>query len=587
MKHFKYMAMAAAGMLLATSCASDEAPVTPGDGNVNFTIELPADLATRAFGDGQKATALTYAVYEKGSTSPVILSEEEVTFSGLKATVSLKLVNGKSYDIIWWGAVPGNTFYTFNPATQSVDISYTGIVTNDENRDAFFQHTSLDVNGPVNETIRLYRPFAQLNFGTDDLNEPAVKAAFGNDYATLTTTATVSAYTTLNLMTEEVSGNTTVTYAPAGIPSGETFPVNGYDYLSMDYLLMTKDREIQDITFSVLENGTKEFNKISIASVPFQRNYRTNIYGQLLTSTSNYNVVIEPPFNEPSYDIDLWDGSVETPSIDENAKTVTVTSGAELAGLAQMVNGGTNTLEGYTVKLTQDINLAGKSWEPIGVLGGSGETGSSGTTKFAGIFDGQGHTIYNLTASATGNNASAGLFGRLCGTVKNLTLKDVNISSDHYAGAIAGYTYINTYYATPANAAIINCTVDGGTITTTPNLQPNGTYDNGDKAGALTGYAGMGRIEISNNTVKNLTITGYREIGSLIGFISVPNDAPNHDVTGSDNTASDVKIIQNLTHNYKNLAPKERTGELIGGVDVPANGFPTGIATNVTISVVE
>ena len=77
MKQFKFMAMTAAGLLLVSSCSSDEMVDPKGDGNVTFTLEVPARLATRAFGDGQKALNLTYAVYESGSQTPVIVSQNE------------------------------------------------------------------------------------------------------------------------------------------------------------------------------------------------------------------------------------------------------------------------------------------------------------------------------------------------------------------------------------------------------------------------------------------------------------------------------------------------------------------------------
>ena len=150
-----------ASAMLFTAC-SDEAVNAPVEGEslVTITTQLPADLGTRTFGDGMTATNLTYAVYEKDSQTPLIVSKDQVTFSGLTATVKLRLANGKSYDLVFW-ADAADAPYTFNAASQTVSIDYAGVTSNLENRDAFFAHEDdLLVNGTINKTIKLKRPFA-------------------------------------------------------------------------------------------------------------------------------------------------------------------------------------------------------------------------------------------------------------------------------------------------------------------------------------------------------------------------------------------------------------------------------------------
>ena len=200
----------------------------------------------------------------------------------------------------------------------------------------------------------------------------------------------------------------------------------------------------------------------------------------------------------------------------------------ELKAFRDAVNSG-NQYAGKTVKLTADLDLSSESnWKPIGNL--VAYPGQS----FNGTFDGQGHTISNLTCTDnTPNHAVAGLFGSVVnGTIKNLTVKNVNINSTHYAAGIVAYTS-NT-------PTIENCHVIGGTIKSTPELI-NGSYDNGDKAGGIMGYATAGST-INNCTVQDVTISAYRDFGGIVGFSagSVTN-----------NTAIDVSLEQNLTHDYK------------------------------------
>ena len=131
---FAYLAIGAA---VLASCSNEEMDVNPagGEGNVVFTAELPASLQSRAYSDGLTATNLTYAVYEAGQTTKLL--EGTATFVNLKATVSTTLATGKSYDILFWAQADGAP-YSFNPATQTVTVSYDGATSNAENRDAFF-----------------------------------------------------------------------------------------------------------------------------------------------------------------------------------------------------------------------------------------------------------------------------------------------------------------------------------------------------------------------------------------------------------------------------------------------------------------
>jgi len=212
----------------------------------------------------------------------------------------------------------------------------------------------------------------------------------------------------------------------------------------------------------------------------------------------------------------------------------------QLKEFRDAVNGG-NGYAGKTVKLTADLDLSSEAnWKPIGNL--VAYPGQS----FNGIFDGDNHVISNLTVNDnTPNHAVAGLFGSVVnGTIKNLTVKNVNIQSTHFAGGIVAYT---------SNAPTIeNCKVIGGTIKSTPEIV-DGSYDNGDKVGGIMGYATAGST-INNCWVEGVTITGYRDLGGIVGF-SAGN------VT--NNTVKNVTVQQNLTNGYKIPTPTT-IGDIIG-----------------------
>lgn len=116
---------------------------------------------------------------------------------------------------------------------------------------------------------------------------------------------------------------------------------------------------------------------------------------------------------------------------EESGSTVTVKTAAGLSHFAKQVLLG-NDYAGKTVVLSADINLAGHNWEPIGYNTDCDEN----TMTFAGVFDGKGHSIYNMTCNS--NNVTVGLFGHVTGTVKNVIVSGTVSGSATNLGGIAG-----------------------------------------------------------------------------------------------------------------------------------------------------
>ena len=167
--------------------------------------------------------------------------------------------------------------------------------TNDESLDAFCRCYEYTAGAEVENPVKLYRPFAQLNVGTKDMDK-AVKAGFNKD-AAKTKVVVSGIANALNLLTGEVSGEAEVTCDLNAIPTGETFPKEGYEYLSMDYLLVGKEtKTVVNVEWQITDGVTTVDR--SFTNVPLQGNYRTNIYGNLLTATTDMNVEIDPAFSD-------------------------------------------------------------------------------------------------------------------------------------------------------------------------------------------------------------------------------------------------------------------------------------------------
>ena len=308
MKKFLFFSALAALLLSTAACSSDE-PAAQGDDTVTFTVNLQNGNDSRAISDGTKAVNLTAFAYKDGKK----VQQQTATFSGLKATVTFKLVKGVKYDFSFWAQSPDAKCYTLSEDGTKVNIDYTQAASNVDNDDAFYG-VKKDVTvgkSASDETVTIYRPFAQLNYG-DNLDDYEAAKAAGIEVKTLVTVK--KAANVLDLTTGQASGEVDVTYAQAPVPSeSKDLVVDGtnYKWLAMNYLLVpgqvrmadtqiTTESGLVTTTLAVYAGETK-LNEMSVANVPVQSNHRTNILGNLLTDKVNFNVVIDPVFDNPDY----------------------------------------------------------------------------------------------------------------------------------------------------------------------------------------------------------------------------------------------------------------------------------------------
>ena len=295
-------------LLLSTASCADEqfaGDLTGGETTVTFNAQLPASLQTRAAGDGLTANTLSYAVYEHGKTTPVITSEDEVTFENRQATLSLRLAKGKTYDFLFWADSYGKNDaeknpYTVDFGTQTLTVNYDNALSNDESRDAFFGKATVAVEGAVSQNIILKRPFAQLNIGTNDMEEARTAGINTGD---LQSSVKVSGiFSSMNLMTgiPDPSTSKEVTFGLNDIPD-ESFTADGrtFDYLALNYLLVSDQKGLVNCEFKYSDGVTTDTRTID--NVPVQRNYRTNIFGSLLTGSVDFDITIEPDFTTPDF----------------------------------------------------------------------------------------------------------------------------------------------------------------------------------------------------------------------------------------------------------------------------------------------
>ena len=238
---------------------------------------------------------------------------------------------------------------------------------------------------------------------------------------------------------------------------------------------------------------------------------------------------------------------------DSNTNTYTVYNADGLMNIAKLVNGGKTDIN---ITLDTDIDLTGKDWTPIG---------TDYDNSYKGTFDGGGHTITGLTF--TTNDEYAGLFGWLnrAGTVKNVVMEGVQITSNQiYGGSIGGV--VGYSWGTIENCSVsgsVSGTVYvggvvgvqiGGSITgCSSSATVKGTVDVGGVAGqtnssaTLTACYATGNVTIEINPKKNIaggSLVGMNAGSSLLACYATGN------VTSTGSSTGQVHIGGFLGNNY-------------------------------------
>ena len=240
----------------------------------------------------------------------------------------------------------------------------------------------------------------------------------------------------------------------------------------------------------------------------------------------------------------------------ESNGSYTVYNADGLLNVAELVNGGKTDIN---ITLTADIDLTGKDWTPIG---------TDYDNSYKGTFDGGGHTITGLTF--TTNDEFAGLFGWLnrAGTVKNVVMEGVQITSNQiYGGSIGGV--VGSGWGTIENCSVsgsVSGTVYvggvvgvqiGGSITgCSSSATVKGTVDVGGVAGqtnssaTLTACYATGNVTIEIAPKKNIAgggLVGMNAGSSLLACYATGN------VTSTGSSTGYVHIGGFWGNNYANV----------------------------------
>ena len=606
MKKLIYCAAALAAMIFAGSCQQENLEPVAQENTVTYTVELP-DVQTKAIGDASTVDQLIYEVWKTeaaderdltNSTKATRLYQDEsalVQRNGKTcAVITFNLVQDQEYTILFWAQKKGIGVYNTENLT---DVHYakgcepgsSEYFSNQENYAAFYAADFVSDEDMKSRTIILKRPFAQLNIATKNTVEDYT-VQLNSSRVVISSVATHFNVAQNRPGSPAVGTPVSFDFKTADVPTDPAkIEVNGqeYDYVAMNYVFANGTAivsyEINTTLVSHSDQNTTTTAQIknTVPSVPLQENYRTNIVGNLLTSTTEYYIEIDDSwYDEPGdgTEVEVWDGlyAQEPPMNDQGQYEVSLAT--HLAWIAESVNGTLvssndavtksagytrDSFVGKTFVLTQDIDLAMDTdsgpvpalWTPIGV---------KGNKPFEGTFDGKGFTIKNLYVDmdqvvANQRNIEltinptdgAGLFG----SCKNATIKNVNVENatvkGHYKAAVI---------AADANCSIIdNCHVLTATVLSTPYKK-----DDANNAGAIVGYlAGeSGWAKVTRCSVEGAQVTAYRDVAAVVGRTNQKTEV-------SGNTVTNVQVVADQTPEYKEK--KAGNAGKVVGYDVTAN----------------
>lgn len=310
--------MASAALLLA-SCQRDElggSSLSGEEVTVSISAVMPegGEPVVRSAtdpGDGSDVNRCIMSIYladEGLADGPILYAEKVIAQVSGKTAVfpDQRLVSGHDYRFVFWADhVADNTSETGRAADLHYDTQNFPTVSfkdgaayksNDDTRDAFFLVKDVTVSGPSTQSFELRRPFGQLNIITNDwgaipeaaqLRPAKVKLTF-NDVPN-----------TIDLLTGKVSDAADL--AGEAVKVSEIAQDGDAKHLSFDYILAEPDDQTILLEFTMdflADNGnTKVTDTYTFTNIPVQRNYQTNVRGNLLTDRTGVEIEVVPEFD--------------------------------------------------------------------------------------------------------------------------------------------------------------------------------------------------------------------------------------------------------------------------------------------------
>lgn len=464
MKPYQYIRslILAFAILSFSACSNDDyLQQTMGENvSVTFRPTLKGELNTRAIGDAAGIDRLTIVVYEGTQTLSKKLSYSEDWDIAKRNGITLTLIEGHSYKILFWVENSVNTAYTLTNDGK-ITVDYNGYIDGGfakmEEMDAFCGTSSITVGSKKNENkqIELSRPLAQLNFA-DNTTLPEQ----GTHQTVVTFHGVPTSFNPFTGILE--MSNTDVVFTFADFPA-ETLSVDGssYYYLSSNYFFAPQTGTISNMSATIDLQNTDgiSIKEIEVPDITLEKNKKTNILGSIVQQPETWSV---------------WDGEMPTESTlttdPENQNRYIIDEANDVAWLSVQENA-QSLAANSTFIMTVDVDMNnGSGLAAIQLPSGS-------------ILDGDGHTIKGLQ-----------LENALLGDVTDITVKNLTIEETTVANTSADVTHIGV---------LVN-TLKGSNTFSNIHIKSSSVSTQNGAAGGIIGYISR---KDPNNREETLTVT--------------------------------------------------------------------------------
>lgn len=487
-RYIGYLFFAFAASIMS-ACTDEDMLGQSGDSvNITFRPSLGGELNTRAIGDATGIDQLVVAVYEGNGTLSKTFSYSEDWNNVQQDGITLSLIEGRTYNIIFWAQNADNKAYSLTDDGK-ISVSYEeyqdGGFSQMEQLDAFYATATVTVGAQKVEdkgTIYLTRPLAQVNFA-DNTTKPI--------QGTHKAVVTFHKYPTFY---DPFSGTVTMSesdmsFTFTDFPEEETLNINSspYYYVASNYLFAPAEGttsieaslDLQQIDGTPI--NTFEFR--GEKSITLEKNKKTNVLGAIVLQPETWSV---------------WNGEIPTESTlttdPENQNRYIIDEANDVAWLSVKENA-QSLAANSTFMMTVDVDMNN----------GCGLTAiqlPSGST-----LDGDGHTIKGLL-----------LENALLGDVTDITVKNLNIEETTIENTSADVTHIGV---------LVN-TLKGSNTFSNIHIKSSSVSTQNGAAGGIVGY--ISRKDPNNREetltvifddchVTETTVNGTQSEGHFVGLL--------------------------------------------------------------------
>ena len=509
-RYIGYLFFAFAASIMS-ACTDEDMLGQSGDSvNITFRPSLGGELNTRAIGDATGIDQLVVAVYEGNGTLSKTFSYSEDWNTVQQDGITLSLIEGRTYNIIFWAQDADNKAYSLT-YDGKISVNYEEYLNDGfsqmEQLDAFYATATVTVGAQKVEdkgTIYLTRPLAQVNFA-DNTTKPVQET----HKAVVTFHRFPSSFDPFSGMV--TMSESDMSFIFKDFPEEETLNINNssYYYVASNYLFAPAEGTTSiEATLDLQQIDGTSINTFEFSgekAITLEKNKKTNVLGAIVLQPETWSV---------------WDGEMPTEStltIDpENQNRYIIDEANDVAWLsvkenAQSLAANSTFVMTVDVDMNNGSGLAAIQLPSGSTLDGDGHTIKGLQLENALLGDVTDITVKNLNIEETTiENKSADVthIGVLVNTLKgsntfsNIHIKSSSVSTQNgAAGGIVGYISRKDPNNREETLTVIfdDCHVTETTV--------NGTHSEGHFVGLLRGYDNKETLQFNSNCTLTLSAT--------------------------------------------------------------------------------